>query len=308
MEVVPNLNKMVKIAVIITCHNRIDYTLSCLEKLFNAQQYYNNRNTDSLFLSLYITDDGCTDGTPDEIRKSFKDRDIHIITGSGQLFWAGGMRLAWKTAVEDPEEWDFYLMLNDDTMMSMNCIEILFNTHQYSIDKFGRAGIYSGITSYIDRPDIISYGGSIWINRLLAKTQMLQPTGTPQLCDMTNANILLVPAAVFDELGIFYDGYQHAIADYDYTIQARKKGFPVLVTGDVCAECDDDHGTLEENGQRICAMSLKERIQYFHHPLHSNKDYLLFIRRNAPFRYPMVLLGRFLNVYCPRIYYKLFSR
>lgn len=296
-----------KIATILTCHNRRDKTILCLDNLYYAFDRY-NKSHDEIYMKLFITDDGCTDGTVEAIKRKYHEREVIIIKGNGQLFWAGGMRAAWKEALKSGEDYEFFLLLNDDTIIFENCFEELFQTNDYSIREYGRQGIYSGITCFVNDPSKISYGGSIWVNRLFAKTNMLIPCGKPQLCDMTNANILLVAKEVVDKIGVLYEGYSHAIADYDYSISARKRNIPVLVTSRVCGKCDDDHGTPESNGQKICSMSLKERICYFNHPLHSNKDYLLFIRRNAPLRYPLVLLGRLLNVYLPVLYYKLFLR
>lgn len=299
---------MIKIATLLTCHNRKDKTVSCLENFYLALDYYNQKSQRKIDLSFFLTDDGCTDGTSEAILNKFSGREINIIKGNGQLFWAGGMRVAWKEALKHGEKYDFFLLLNDDTIIFENCFEELFKVNDYSIKEYNKKGIYSGITCSVNNPTKISYGGSVWVNRLLAKSKMLEPCGKPQLCDMTNANILLVSKNVVNEIGILYEGYSHAIADYDYSINARRKNIPVLVTAEICGKCDDDHGTPENNGKKICSMNLKERIRYFSHPLHSNKDYLLFIRRNAPFRYPIVLLGRFLNVYFPTLYYKLFLR
>lgn len=294
-----------KIAIIITCHNRKSKTITCLENLFVALDCYNRKFQRNLDMSVFLTDDGCTDGTVETVRNRFYDKNITIVSGNGQLFWAGGMRAAWKTVLKSGQTYDYFFLLNDDTIIFENCFDELFKANEYSLKVCNRKGIYSGITCFNDDPNRISYGGSIWTNRWLAKLRMLEPCGNPQLCDVANANILLVPREVVDEIGILYDGYRHAVADYDYSITARKKNIPVFVTANVCGKCNDDHGTLEENGRKICAMPLKDRIRYFDNPLHSNKDYLLFIRRNAPMRYPMVAFGRFLNVYFPRLYYKL---
>ena len=256
-------------------------------------------------MTLYVTDDGCTDGTIDSIQKEFAEREINIIRGNGQLFWAGGMRVAWKEALKHSSDYDYFLLLNDDTIVFENCFEELLRTNDYSLHEYKRQGIYSGITCSVNDSNKISYGGSVWVNRLMAIPKLLKPSGEPQLCDMANANILLVPKVVVNKIGILYEGYSHAIADYDYSINARRNKIPVLVTAAVCGKCDDDHGTPEENGRKICAMGLEDRINYFKHPLHSNKDYLLFVRRNAPLRYPIVMFGRFLNVYLPHLYYKL---
>lgn len=51
-------------------------------------------------LSVYLTDDGCTDGTSQAVRDIFKGKDITIMQGDGNLYWAGGMRFAWKEALK----------------------------------------------------------------------------------------------------------------------------------------------------------------------------------------------------------------
>ena len=178
-------------------------------------------------------------------------------------------------------------------------------THEYALKHYGKAGIYSGICCDPKDHEKTTYGGSVWVKKLMASGRRLSPIGKPQPCDMTNANILLVNKGVVDELGMFHKGYQHGIADYDYSIQAKKHGFPVMVTSGYCGMCANDHGGKEERQDKILKMSLSERKAYYRHPLHSNSDYMTFIRRNAPLRYPFVLLGRFMNVYFPKWYYKM---
>ena len=129
------------IAVIITCYNRKAKTLACLDRLFHAQEVQGD-----VELSVFLTDDGCTDGTADAVRTTFAGKDIHILQGNGQLYWAGGMLLAWKAAMSQSKEWDFYLLLNDDTFVMEGVFKELFSTHEHSLRTFGKAGIYSGVT------------------------------------------------------------------------------------------------------------------------------------------------------------------
>ena len=291
------------IAVILTCFNRKAKTLKCLESLFAARDAYATGHPDeALSLSIYLTDDGCTDGTADAVRQLLTGKDLHIIQGNGTLYWAGGMRAAWREALK-VGGWDYYLLLNDDTVVVKDAFVELVNTQCYCLNEYKRKGIYSGITCDTNDGSIITYGGDVWVDRLKATARRLPPSSAPQLCDMTNANILLVPAEVVEEIGIFHDGYRHGIADYDYSIQARGHGIPVLITANVCGACDNDHDSDAETREKICAMSFGERRKYFKNPLHSNKDYLTFIKRCAPKRYGMVCLGRFLNSYLPKLYY-----
>lgn len=296
---------MIKIAVLLTCFNRKDKTISCLTSLYDALNLYNENNEKKIEISVYLTDDGCTDGTGDAIRNNFLDKDITILQGTGNLFWAGGMRFAWNEALKKHNEWDFYLLLNDDTDLLDNLFYELINTHQYCLVNYKKPGIYSGITSAKSDYNKMTYGGDIWKNKFFGTLVRLQPTGKPQLCDITNANILLVEKKVIDKIGIFWDGYTHSHADNDYSAKARRNNIPVVITANFCGRCENDHEDGKKVAKTIIGMTISERIKYFSSPLHSNKDYLKLIRRIMPMRYPMVLLGRLLNVFCPKLYYKL---
>ena len=295
------MNENYKIAAILTCHNRKTKTVSCLKALFESLEEYKNAE---ISLKVYLTDDGCTDGTAELVKQSFTDKAISIIQGDGNLYWAGGMRLAWTKAKEE-DSWDFYLLLNDDTIPHKNMFYELFNVHKYSLNKFNKIGIYSGVTSDPNISNKITYGGSVWVNKISANIRMLYPTGVPQEVDLTNANILLVPNEIVSKVGFFYDGYTHGIADYDYSIQVHKKGYKSLITANICGSCENDHSHRNENRKKILKLNLAERKKYFSHPLHSNSDYLLYYKRNFPFRYPLVWFGRFMNIYFPKLYYLL---
>lgn len=288
------------IAVILTCFNRKEKTLSCLRGLYEAQKAYGKAH---LSLGIYLTDDGCTDGTAQAVRDAFPDKDITILQGDGNLYWAGGMRFAWKEALKRKNHWDFYLLLNDDTTPMDNMFEELFGAHEYCQCTFRTVGVYSGVTCDIDDPSIITYGGAVWVNKFLGTDKRLNPSGVPQEVDKTNANILLVAKEVTDKIGIFYEGYRHGAADYDYSIQAKKRGFKALITSNVCGVCERDHRDWNSERKKILNMSRADRKQYFSSPRHSSHDVLIFKKRNTPLRYPVVLIGRFLNENFPKLYY-----
>ena len=84
---------MINIAVLITCHNRKNKTIRCLNNIFN-QKYKGN-----IKFKVFLVDDNSSDGTNKAIKSLFPL--VKIIKGNGNLFWAGGMRLAWKKALKD---------------------------------------------------------------------------------------------------------------------------------------------------------------------------------------------------------------
>lgn len=290
------------IAVILTCYNRKAKTLACLDRLFHAQEVQGD-----VALTVFLTDDGCTDGTADAVRTTFAEKDIHILQGNGQLYWAGGMLLAWKAAMRNKAmsrsgNWDFYLLLNDDTFVMDGVFQELLSAHDYSLRTVGQAGIYSGITCDPHDPQRITYGGGVYADSARSKIRELEPSGEPQLVERTNANILLVSRAVVEKVGIFHEGYIHSGPDIDYGIMVRKAGLPAWVTAHVCGTCQFDHISDADVCRALMKMSLKERRAYLQNPLHREHDYLVFVKRHNPRKYPITWLLRKLRLFAPSLY------
>ena len=291
---------MTTIAAILTVFNRREKTLACLRHLFSALSCTEGK---ALRLSVFLTDDGCTDGTAEAIRAEFPDRDITILQGTGSLFWAGGMRLAWQAAIDSGTPWDYYLLLNDDTLVQDNVFRQLFEADAYGFKQKGKHGLASGATCQPADHSRITYGGFNYCSRAHVKANLAIPTGTPQEIDLSHANILLVHHSVTDDIGIFHKGYIHGSADFDYARTAHRRSYPVMLTSQVCGWCDYDHFSNEEEIHRLMSMSLAERKQYFSFPTRSDHDFLLFVRRNNPVRYPFTLFLRRLRLYLPSLYY-----
>lgn len=293
------------IAVLLTCFNRQDKTTACLASLLRA--YGNFTQTHSAHMAIFLTDDGCTDGTVKAAQDVCSQAELHIIPGDGQLYWAGGMRKAWHEAMAHEtrkgQTWDVFLLLNDDTVLWPDALDTLWQAHLYCMDHYSRPGIYSGITCQEGHPEIITYSGDVFDTRTKGKWHRLGPSGIPQMVDQCNANILMVPHEIVDNVGIFHEGYIHGAADHDYCMQVRKAGFPALITAGIAGECEYDHISEKEECQQLMRMSLRERKKYVYHPTHSDKDYLLMVKRNLPGKYPLSVVLRTIRLYCPTLYY-----
>lgn len=294
----------IQIAAILTVFNRREKTLDCLQHLFEAVGAYNG---DDIALTVYLTDDGCTDGTAEAIRTAFPDKDIHIIQGTGSLFWAGGMRLAWQAAIDSGSQWDYYLLLNDDTNVFENVFQELFDAEDDEVRHQGCPGIVSGFTCEPGNPGKATYCGLNFVNWTKGRQVRLKPNGQPQHIDLTNANILLVPASVVKEIGIFHEGYRHSCADNDYSQTAHRHKIPVCSTAQVCGECEYDHHSQEDEIRMLSTMTKAEREKYVKAATHSDRDYLLFVRRNMPLRYPFAVMARGIRVALPSVYHRLNS-
>ena len=281
-----------KIAVLLTCFNRKDKTLACLHSFYHANM------PQGYEFDIYLVDDGSTDGTSEAVKEKYSD--IKIILGKGNLFWAGGMRLAWRTALGKGNYYAF-LLLNDDVVLFDDFLDNLVKTEEYSLLKHQKAGIYSGAT--IDsRSNKTTYGGyRIKTNHLIVRNELLTPTDLPQKCELTNANILWVSKESVDAICIFDERYTHGIADFDYSLRAVRKGIPVYLAPHFGGICLHDHGKPWKSS----SVPLKERIAYLKSPKGiAYNEYLYYIKKHFPLFLPYSFLTLWLKAFFPFLWEK----
>ena len=95
------VDAMISVAVLMTCHNRVTNTLECLAHLFGQSV------RDQAVLTVYLVDDGSSDGTGEEVRKLYPE--VNVISGTGKLFWNRGMHRAFEEALKN--RFDYYSFL-----------------------------------------------------------------------------------------------------------------------------------------------------------------------------------------------------
>lgn len=281
-----------EIAVLLTCHNRKEKTLLCLDSFYSA-------DLPSLYtFDIYIVDDGSSDGTKGAINEKYPQ--VNIIDGDGSLFWAGGMRLAWQTAIST-KKYHAYLLLNDDVVLNKGFMKNLIETEKYALCKTAQTGIYSGAT--IDGlTKETTYGAyKIIYNHFVMRHKLLIPNKRVQKCELTNANILWVSKETVDAIGIFDKRYTHGLADYDYSLQAIKKKIPVYLAPNVGGVCIHDHGVNWKSSDK----PLKERIAYLKSPKGlAYGEYLYYIRKNFPLFLPYSFIMLWLKTLFPVLWEK----
>lgn len=216
---------MKTIAILLTVFNRKEQTLECLKRIY--QQY----NIDNIIFEIYLTNDGCTDGTPEAIKRLYPN--VNIIEGTGNLYWNRGMYKAWEEASQ--KCFDFYLWLNDDTIIYPNSISMAINA---STKKEDKAIIVGVTTSSINNTP--TYGGRLKDNSipLINNTDNLTPIS------YFNGNFVLIPKYVFKILGNLDYNFQHSKGDFDYGLRAHKHNIQIYQLDKYIGICDL-HSTLD---------------------------------------------------------------
>lgn len=278
-----------QIAVLLTCYNRREKTLEFLKSLV-GQDYFS-----LLDIDIYLLDDASTDGTGTAVKNEYPF--IHVVEGTGSLFWAGGMRTVWRYAMAI-RSYNLYLIFNDDVVLFDDSLERLITQYSH-LD--GKGTIMVGSTMSRETKKL-TYGGNIHYNIKHCKYYRAEPdTNKAIVCHSCNANILLVDKATVDKMGIFPDYYVHCLADFDYTITAYKSGINVLIAPGYYGYCEDDHGANWKSGN----IPLRKRIDYLYSPKGlAYKEYLYYIRKHFPSDYFVSFIKLWLKTFFPILWDK----
>lgn len=198
-----------------TVHNRREKTLRCLECLYGQEGGHR--------FDVFMTDDGCTDGTAEAVANQYPG--VRIVRGDGNLFWCRGMRKAWEAAL--PGGYEAYFWLNDDTFLFPEALSILEHSSQRH-----PGCIIVGETCSAESGRF-TYGG-----RCGKKLEHVE--GEVSL-DTFDGNIVLVPDCVCMAIGLLDDRFSHAMGDTEYGLRATSRGIGIWQTGVFSGHCEEHH-------------------------------------------------------------------
>lgn len=234
------------IAVLMTCYNRVETTLRCLERLKAAVELVSDARFD-----VWLVDDASPDDTGTKVKAAFPE--VNVIQSPGNLFWCKGMRLAWDAAVASGNKYDFYLWLNDDVMLKPDALVVVMK------DYINGGGVIVGRMSSDESEREESFG-------------MRGDKG-----DWVNGNLVLISREVYEKVGPICGKYLHAYGDHDYGLRAKRAGFSLRGSSDFCGVCPEE----PERYHWMKGRGLRGRLKLLSDPKGYNMhDAVLFRYRN----------------------------
>lgn len=230
----PASSENIRLAVLMTCHNRVSNTIDCLTSLKKQEPF-------GASIYLFLVDDGSTDGTAPAVARIFPD--AVIIRGDGNLYWCGGMRIAFAHAMQ--KGYDFYLWLNDDTHLDKDAFLRMFRTYADAASQIGNSLIIVGSTRDGESM-LISYGGWRQCKGTLGSVswEKIPPKMERWIrCDTMNGNCVLISRAVAEKIGNLDESFTHSMADLDYGLRASKRGCQIVIAPGYYGVCSANDGS-----------------------------------------------------------------
>lgn len=245
-----------KIGIAIATFNSAETIEFCLEPLREEG------------FEVVLFDDGSHDDTVARAKRICPK--VHILTGDGNHWWAGGTRRAMEKCLELGCQ--YVLMLNPDVRMTADGIRELAryaDEHPYTISA--ALVVQRGNESHV------AWAGStfqkiakwvpIYTSRYIAKrgTKASDLGDTPYCSDEAHGRGVLVPRSVIDRIGLLDDAtFVHYGADNDYSWRARGLDIDIVILPSVVAVLD-----VAQTGMKsFDRLSFSQRLK-------ASKDYLL---------------------------------
>lgn len=209
----PRVSGQPEVAVLLAVRNRKQQTVRLLGDLIPQLERAN------LSFVVVVTDDGSTDGTPDAIVDAFPQ--VQVERGSGDLYWARGMKRAEQRArTFSPNQ---YLWLNDDAALAPDAVERALGLAA-SAPNAVIVGAFDG-----GGTDEVTYGGLVIVSRFPLKLSRVARSGELQRVQTFNGNFVLFPSAAMHQVGGIDDQFHHHFADWDLGLRLDGRGVPIVV-------------------------------------------------------------------------------
>lgn len=204
------------LAVVIPVFNRWHFTQACLDSL--------RQQTDQRFF-VVVVDDGSTDETLSRLEADYPE--VIVLHTPGDVFWTRTVNIGIEEALKHKA--CRVMTLNNDVLCPPGFIGSMLAAAELHPNALIGALALEG-----DKEPKVAYAGETWhwptdTRKVILAAASKPLTGLHAVTHFPGRG-LLIPGAALELAGLFdAERFPHYMADYDYTMVARRAGFRILV-------------------------------------------------------------------------------
>jgi GT2 family glycosyltransferase len=281
-----------EIALLLTVYNRLESTIIFLESLYLSLSVIPK----SITYDIYIVDDLSTDNTVEYLKNKFPL--IKIIQGSGNDYWAGGMRRGWKYIQNEDIQYNNLIVLNNDIVIFKDSLKNLLTQLENEKDVVI-------VGEFLESSDStrISYGGlkkknlSFFCSYEVVQDYKLY-TFRESSFDTLNMNFAIIPIKIINQIGFLDNEYIHSKADIDFGLMVRKAGYPILASSEPIGYCQRDDNRSDVLIDNNIKTALQEFLSVKWHPLNERK---YFCKKHCNINWLICFITPYLIFFLKRI-------
>ena len=259
-----------RVAVLISVHNRWTYTQEILSRLTKENDFFD--------VFIHIVDDGSTD----ETQANLEIYPGVILTRSdGNSYWARSMKMAQDSISESV---DYLLWLNNDVLL----VEDFFRALYLAVQDNPRC-ILVGQTSDSIASET-TYGGLKLRGRHPLQFEKVKALNSYELADTFHGNIVLIPSEFNTNLKGIDGIFQHGYADLDFGLRATKSGYAIRVIPGFLGKCERNPNPFLGKSRRE---SFKIILSVKFIPI---KSQIIYCYRHGGLEWPFYVISPYLKI------------
>jgi len=204
-------------------YNQNEYTLKCIESILKSS--YEE-------FKIILVDNGSTHKNFEILRKSLpKDNRLNLYRVNENRGYVGGINYGLKEGNKlDP---DYFLILNNDTILDKNAI----NELKHTCEKYMNKAIVSGKVYHYDEPNILQDVGysyrdkkSLYFNRIGLDEEDINQYHQIAERDMLDDVFWLFSVKLYNKIGGYSPYFWFNAEQADFALRAKKEGYKLIYT------------------------------------------------------------------------------
>ena len=208
-------------------------TIACLDRL-KAMPFDG--------LDIVVVDNGSTDDSTEQIHSAHPD--VKLIKTEHNLGFAAGCNRGIRYAIDCGSR--YVWLLNNDTQPDPDALQHLVNVAE-SGNRIGAVGSVLYLTD--PHKDVQCWGGGI-VNCWFGYSREAKKPERAGRLDYLTAASVLVPALVFNDVGLFDERYFLYWEDADFSFRLRRRGWSLAVAAEAMVRHENGASTARDLAAR----------------------------------------------------------